>query len=211
MGGYKADKYLKPEEVSAVETGIRFLGYSVMGKACVYYNRYKNLIDWIRHTDQGPDAPWESVNFGEINALGVEASVEMNLLHLFPSQHLLKRFHLAYSYIHQDKEEEAGVQSRYALEYLRNKLIAGLQLNLWKQLELGISYRLQNRTGSYTDVNGAVCPYGTYGIVDVRLQWQSPHVCVYLEANNLFSRKYVDYGNIPQPGLWVMSGIKVKW
>jgi iron complex outermembrane receptor protein len=60
-------------------------------------------------------------------------------------------------------------------------------------------------------VNGAVCPYGTYGIVDVRLQWQSPHVCVYLEANNLFSRKYVDYGNIPQPGLWVMSGIKVKW
>lgn len=211
VGGYKADKYLKPEEVSAVETGIRYLGYSVMGKACVYYNRYKNLIDWIRHTDQGPDAPWESVNFGEINALGVEASVEMNLLHLFPSQHLLKRFHLAYSYIHQDKEEEAGVQSRYALEYLRNKLIAGLQLNLWKQLELGISYRLQNRTGSYTDVNGAVCPYGTYGIVDVRLQWQSPHVCVYLEANNLFSRKYVDYGNIPQPGLWVMSGIKVKW
>ena len=211
VGGYKADKYLKPEEVSAVETGIRYLGYSVMGKACVYYNRYKNLIDWIRHTDQGPDAPWESVNFGEINALGVEASVEMNLLHMFPSQHLLKRFHLAYSYIHQDKEEEAGVQSRYALEYLRNKLIAGLQLNLWKQLELGISYRLQNRTGSYTDVNGAVCPYGTYGIVDVRLQWQSPHVCVYLEANNLFSRKYVDYGNIPQPGLWVMSGIKVKW
>ena len=211
VGGYKADKYLKPEEVSAVETGIRYLGYSVMGKACVYYNRYKNLIDWIRHTDQGPDAPWESVNFGEINALGVEASVEMNLLHLFPSQHLLKRFHLAYSYIHQDKEEEAGVQSRYALEYLRNKLIAGLQLNLWKQLELGISYRLQNRTGSYTDVNGAVCPYGTYGIVDVRLQWQSPHVCVYLEANNLFSRKYVDYGNIPQPGLWVVSGIKVKW
>lgn len=211
VGGYKADKYLKPEEVSAVETGIRYLGYSVMGKACVYYNRYKNLIDWIRHTDQGPDAPWESVNFGEINALGVEASVEMNLLHLFPSQHLLKRFHLAYSYIHQDKEEETGVQSRYALEYLRNKLIAGLQLNLWKQLELGISYRLQNRTGSYTDVNGAVCPYGTYGIVDVRLQWQSPHVCVYLEANNLFSRKYVDYGNIPQPGLWVVSGIKVKW
>ena len=211
VGGYKADKYLKPEEVSAVETGIRYLGYSVMGKACVYYNRYKNLIDWIRHTDQGPDAPWESVNFGEINALGVEASVEMNLQHLFPSQHLLKRFHLAYSYIHQDKEEETGVQSRYALEYLRNKLIAGLQLNLWKQLELGISYRLQNRTGSYTDVNGAVCPYGTYGIVDVRLQWQSPHVCVYLEANNLFSRKYVDYGNIPQPGLWVVSGIKVKW
>lgn len=211
VGGYKADPYLKPEEVSAVETGIRYLGRSVTGKACVYYNHYKNLIDWIRHTDQGPDAPWESVNFGEINALGIETSVEMDLLHLFPTQHLLKRFHLAYSYIHQDKGEETGIQSRYALEYLRNKLVAGLQMNLWKQLELNITYRLQHRTGTYTDVNGNICSYSTYGIMDARLTWNATRYQVYVEANNLFDRTYVDYGNVPQPGLWVIGGLRYSF
>lgn len=211
VGGYKADKHLKPEEVSAVETGIRYLGRSVTGKVCVYYNHYQNLIDWIRHTDQGPEAPWESVNFGKINALGVETSLELNLIRLFPAQHFLKHFQLAYSYIHQDKNEEAGIQSRYALEYLRNKLVSGLQMNLWKQLELDMTFRLQHRTGSYTDVNGNQCNYSTYGIMDARLAWNADRYQVYIEANNLFNRKYVDYGNIPQPGLWVIGGIKVKW
>jgi iron complex outermembrane receptor protein len=130
---------------------------------------------------------------------------------LFPAQHFLKHFHLAYSYIHQDKNEEAGIQSRYALEYLRNKLVSGLQMNLWKRLELDMTFRLQHRTGSYTDVNGNLCNYSTYGIMDARLAWNADRYQVYIEANNLINRKYVDYGNIPQPGLWVIGGIKVKW
>jgi len=31
---------------------------------------------------------------------------------------------------------------------------------------------------------------------------------VYLEANNLFDTDYVDYGNVRQPGTWVMVGAK---
>ena len=31
---------------------------------------------------------------------------------------------------------------------------------------------------------------------------------VYLEGNNLTGHRYIDYGNVPQPGTWVMAGCK---
>jgi len=31
---------------------------------------------------------------------------------------------------------------------------------------------------------------------------------VYVEANNLFGCRYVDYGNVPQPGQWLMVGVR---
>jgi iron complex outermembrane receptor protein len=33
---------------------------------------------------------------------------------------------------------------------------------------------------------------------------------LYLEANNLFDKTYVDYGNVPQPGVWVVAGFAIK-
>ena len=29
-----------------------------------------------------------------------------------------------------------------------------------------------------------------------------------MEANNLFNKKYVDYGNVQQPGTWLTAGVK---
>ena len=206
VGGHKADKHLKPEELAAVETGVKYQTTAVDGKLSLFYNRHKNLIDWIRHTTDGEDAPWESVNFGRINAFGIETAVSLGLRRLLPGQHFLRKAGVAWCYIHQNQQETDGIQSRYALEYLRNKLTADLQMTLWRNLTLGLYYRLQHRTGSYTDLNGNVCDYATYGIADARLAWEAPKYKLYVEANNLFDRQYVDYGNVPQPGAWVIAG-----
>ena len=32
----------------------------------------------------------------------------------------------------------------------------------------------------------------------------------YIEANNIFNKKYYDFGMIPQPGFWFMAGVKFK-
>ncbi len=208
VGGHKADKYLKPEELSALEGGVKYASRTAEGNVSVFHHHCKNMIDWIRHTDT-PDAPWESVNFTKINATGVEAELKLNFLEMLPTQHFLKKLNIAYCYIDQDKEETAGIQSQYALEYLRHKLLCNLQLNIWRQLDLGINYRFQDRTGTYTDTEGVVQDYSPYGIVDARIGWNTESYKLYLEANNLFDKEYVDYGHVPQPGTWITAGASI--
>ncbi|MBE6269384.1 MAG: TonB-dependent receptor [Prevotella ruminicola] len=209
VGGHKADKHLKPEELAAWEGGVKYSTYALEGSVSVYRNHCKNLIDWIRRSDD-PDAPWESVNFTEVNATGIEASMALNLQELMPAQSVLKKLNVAYSYIDQDKVETDGIQSQYTLEYLRHKLVASLQTHLWQHLDMDLYYRLQDRTGTYTNADGQIKDYEPYGVVDARLSWNAPTYKLYVEANNLLDKKYVDYGNVEQPGHWLIAGINIK-
>lgn len=211
VGGHKADKYLKPEELSAVEGGIKYDKSGISAGVNVFYNHSKNIIDWIIDTKDGEDAVWKSVNFTKINTLGVQANLAFDFKRIMPVQNILKSFNISYTYLDQDQKEVDGIQSLYALEYLRHKLAANLQLHIWKALDFGVNYRYQDRMGSYTDVNGNVCNYEPYSIVDARLSWSMPKYKLYVEANNLFDKTYVDYGNIPQPGTWIMAGANVEF
>ena len=212
VGGHKADKHLKPEELSALETGVKYETKGVTAKASLYWNHHKNLIDWINDgTLDANGAPlWKSVNFGTINDFGAEMALDFNLLQLIPSQRFFKKFGVAYSYINQDKTEQAGIVSKYALEYLKNKVVSNLQMNLWRNLDLGLNYRFQHRMGSYLDVNNQRHKYRSYGVMDARLSWNDKSWTAYLEANNLFGTHYLDYGNVPQPSTWVIGGIRIN-
>ena len=210
VGGHKADKYLKPEELSAVEAGAKYSRNGLTLKLSGYYNHCKNLIDWIRNTADGPDAPWQSVNFTKVDALGIEASATANLRRLLPEQRWLNSASVAYNYIDQNKKDVDGIESKYSLEYLRHKLVANIQASLWRNLTLGVSYRFQDRTGLYTDTGGNATHYSPYAIWDARLAWNGPQYTVYVEANNITSKDYVDYGNVPQPGAWFIGGISLN-
>ena len=208
VGGHKADKHLKPEELEAVEGGIKYASRTVEGSLSIYHNHCKNLIDWIRRTSDA-DAPWESVNFTKVNATGIETALDFNLSEMLPSQNMLRKLNIAYCYIDQNKVEEHGIQSQYALEYLRHKLTCNLQMHIWNCLDMGIHYRFQDRTGTYTNAEGNVQDYKPYGVVDARLSWNAEKYNLYVEANNLFDKTYVDFGHIPQPGIWFMAGASI--
>ena len=137
-------------------------------------------------------------------------AIALNLQELMPLQRFLKKLDVAYSYIDQDKVETDGIQSQSTLEYLRHKLVCNLQMHLWRQLNLSLNYRFQERTGGYTDTSGIVHDYKPYGIIDARLGWNANTYNIYVEANNLLNKTYVDFGNIPQPGTWVMVGISIN-
>jgi len=206
VGGHQADKYLNPEEMQAYEVGVKYLSGGLRGSVSVYHHHGINMIDWIKDTRQGEDAVWQSVNHTKLNALGVEASLVLDFLHLLPAQHFLHQFSISYSYIDQDKDLEPYLQSQYALEYLKHKLVMQADLQLLRHLSLHISYRYQERKGNYQDLTGAVKPYGSYSLVDARLSWKAKHYQLYFEVNNLFDKIYNDYGNVPQPGRWMMLG-----
>ena len=207
VGGHKADKYLKPEELNAVEGGVKYLSRLVTASASVFHHHSRNMIDWILDTSV-TDPIWESVNHTKVNTMGVETACDIHFHELWPSQQFLQSFHIAYTYLNEDKKAGEHIQSQYSLEYLRHKLTASLQLHLISYLDMGINYRFQDRVGSYTNLEGETKSYSPYGITDVRLSWNNPRYTVYVEGNNLFDKTYVDYGLVPQPGLWINSGIK---
>lgn len=214
VGGYKADKYLKPEELQALEGGVKFSNRSITASASIFHNRCKNMIDWIMDTNEGNAAVWKSVNFTKINTLGAELSANVDFSVLMPSQHLLRSFGMAYTWMTQDKDVPANIQSRSTIEYLRHKFVANLDLNLWQKLDLSLKYRWQKRTGSFTrnnnEDNAVITAYKPYGIMDARLAWNADRYKIFVEANNLFNTKYYDFGNLPQPGTCVMAGAAIN-
>ena len=202
LQGYAADPHLKPEEMQAFEVGTSFCTPAVQAKLSAYYHCGRNMIDWIMDTSLGEQAQWQSVNHTKINAFGFESFVQL--------QTKVGQFDLSYSYISQDKDSEPHIVSQYALEYLRHKFVASLQTKEWHHLSLKLNCRWQDRVGSYTSFDGSVCDYQPYALVDARIQRQFQHFELYAEVNNLFdNRSYIDFGNVQQPGLWFVSGIKV--
>lgn len=212
VGGFKADSHLKPEKMSALEGGLRYTSNPVKAKASVFYNRHKNLIDWINDgtVDENGSTVWQSVNLGKIKTFGAEASVELDWWNILPSQRLFKKLSVSYCFLNQDKDEPEGDVSQYALEYLKNKLTANAQFNLFRKLDLGLNFRMQHRMGHYVDIDNVRHSYSTYALMDARLSWTEPKWNVYLEANNLLDRDYVDYGNVKQPGFWFVAGVAVN-
>ena len=210
--GYKADKYLKPEEMKACEVGVKYLTPAIRAVVSVYHYRGTDLIDWIKDLSAGEDAPWQSVNHARVNTTGAEASFNLDFDELLHHRSWIRDLNLAYGYITQDKKTESDVQSRYALEYLRHKLVAQAGLRLWHCLNLHLSYRWQDRAGNY-ERNGRMTAYQPYSLLDARLSWDAPQYRLYAEANNLLDKTFYDYGNIPQPGVWVRVGAvwRMNW
>ena len=161
-------------------------------------------------TSKGDQAIWESVNHTTINSVGLEVSAGLDFRQLLPSQSMLKSLKLSYSYIDQDKKQEANIVSQYALEYLRHKFIGNLNLQLAKTIELSISARWQDRVGSYTGFDNTVSEYKPYFLTDARLAWKGTHWKIYAEANNLFDVSYHDYGLVEQPGRWLIAGVNLN-
>ena len=212
VNGYKADRYLKPEEMKAYEIGVKYLTPGIRGTVSLFHYRGTNLIDWIKDLSEGADAPWQSVNHAKVNTTGVETSLDVSFDEMLHRTFFIRNLTVSYAYIDQDKKSEPDVQSRYALEYLRHKVVAQANLRVWRNLNLNVSYRWQDRMGNY-EQNGEMVAYEPYSLLDARLSWDTSSYRVYAEANNLLNRTYYDYGNIPQPGIWIRAGAvwRLKW
>ena len=210
VGGHKADKYLKAEEMQAVEGGVKYSSRWLTVQTNIFHHHARNMIDWVMDT-RDADPVWQSVNHTKINTLGEEITLNSQLSTL--------NFQLSYCHLHQQKQEADYLQSQYSLEYLRHKVTTQLTISLGSilspltthlsPLTLTIGYRWQDRIGSYTTVDGEVRAYHPYSVVDARLAWNNEPYSIYVEGNNLTAHHYVDYGNVEQPGCWVTAGIKL--
>ncbi len=200
VGGHKADKHLKAEELRALECGIKFYSRWLTAQASIFHHHARNMIDWVMDTRESKPI-WQSVNHTKVNTFGQEVSINC--------QSSVINCQLAYCHLHQQKQETEYLQSQYSLEYLRHKLTAQLRMHLTKSIDLTLYYRWQDRMGSYTTIEGKIVDYHPYSVVDAQLAWTKDTYSIYIKGNNLTGHQYVDYGNVPQPGFWITGGMKV--
>ena len=41
------------------------------------------------------------------------------------------------------------------------------------------------------------------------MEWKAPRYSTFAEVNNLFNKTYVAYGNVAQPGTWLIAGMRL--
>lgn len=204
---------LRPEENRSLSLGARYQwkGISLMARG--FYNRGHNMIDYVK-PKFGDKA--RADNF-DLDAVGAQAEISLNFTQLTKQDIYLKNFTVGYTYLHQDRDGKYALfTSLYADDYLRHKLTASLHHKIYDRLSATWAVRYQQRMGSYQVYDGLkatdqLCGYTPYATLDLKLQWTDSHYEIYVKGTNLTDRRYCDLGNIPQPGVCVMGGARVKF
>ena len=181
-----------------------------------FYHRGTNMIDWVMYS---PDDVFHSANF-DLDNMGLQASATLNFAPATPLPDGRGRgwvFQLSYAFIHQQRHDDTYIyKSNYAMEYLRHKVVCTLDHPIVSRLTASWTLRWQDRMGSYlryddAQSTGQLVPYSPYATLDLKLRWVARHYELWAEGTNLLNRHYYDLGNVPQPGIMVLGGVRLRF
>jgi len=196
--GYVSNPDLKPEQAFTTRLGIKYNydGFSV--SAIGFWRKGKNLIDWVRKT---VDDNWQSEQITQMDTFGAELSASWNSEFGF-----IRHADINYGYNFSNKDSE-GYISKYALDYMRNKLSVGVITAPCKNVRLSLTGSCYDRNGNYSDKSDTIMQYSTYFLLDGKVSWTNKSLELYAEASNITSTDYFDYGGLPMPTIWPSVGL----
>ena len=198
--GIEGNQDLKPEKSNDVQIGVEYTANGLRVKAQGFYSHKTDMIDWVKYRENGTtDDIFRSVNF-QLDNVGYEADVDFLAREIWGEECPLRKFGVKYSYISEKSDYQVDViSSKYAMDYLRHKLLLNADGRVWKRLNLSLNWRWQDRVGE----NNA-----PYALMDGRLSWDAHHYSLYVNATNIFNKEYYDYVSIRQPGRCFIAGMK---
>lgn len=203
----KGNPFLKPEEAVTYEVGLKINRRIFTGHAVYFIRNSKNLIDWVRMPDS---VKWESQNITQLITHGLEASTAMNFREWGKSKFPIESLNLSYALLFLQKKSETYI-SYYVLDYLKHKLILCVSNRLYKNLKMNWSVSFYSRAGTYTDFKtGSETKYKPFCLLDCSLFYDEKPVYLFIECSNLTGVKYIDIGNIEQPGRWIKAGLNIN-
>ncbi len=198
---------LLPEEAQNFELGIRFRKNNLSSEAILFHRRGKNLIDWLW---VGEEEKWFTQNLSKIHTSGTEYRINWSVKRLPAIQEV--QIHYVYLLANKDNNEQ---ETRYVLDYLRHNLSIKLRGTLIGQLRWSIQSQWQQRNGSYLKYEPESgqfesVAYPMVFLTDLRLSYniESIKLNLFIDLKNSGDYRYVDWGNIEQPGRWVSGGIR---
>lgn len=205
---------LKPEETQAVSVGAKYRNSFIHAGLNGFYHKGENMIDWVMYA---AGDKYHAANLIKLDNMGVEGAATVHFRQLGNESLFIDKLNIGYAYIYQKRRDDMEVyKSNYALEYLRHKFVARLDHRIWNKLSASWAFRWQDRMGSYIKYNkehqstGELVSYPSFCLLDLKISWNADRYMIYAEAGNLLDRKYYDFGNIPQPGIWLRAGINCR-
>lgn len=203
----EGNRNIRPEKTSDLQLGAAFSAKGVAVEAQAFYSHKTDMIDWVTFSapsatgEPESDGIFHSVNF-QLDNVGAEMNVRFLPQQLWGGAFPLTSVGLQYAYINESPSYTVNViSSKYAMEYLRHKLVLSASGRLWKNLSLSLSWRWQDRVGESNP---------SYALLDGRLSWNERRWRLYVDGENLFNKRYYDYVTIPQPGRWLRAGLTVS-
>jgi iron complex outermembrane receptor protein len=207
----KGDPNLKPEEAITIESGLKFNKPGIIANAAVFKRYGKNMIDWVKPDNQDP---WQATNITQVNVAGFETSIALNMEELSGTKCFLKTVTLNYAYLKANKSSDEFM-SRYLLDILKHKADLLIYHQVFRNFSASWAFSYQDREGGYINYVNTVpetieTPYAPFLQMDLQLNYTHDHWMIFAEAANLLNNQYVDYGNVPQAGIWIRMGVKFK-
>ncbi len=197
--GYISDPNLRPEQAVTYRVNGSYTRSKWDVSALVYLRDGNNIIDWVK---ESADADWRSEQITSLQTTGVELSAN------YRPEVFIHRIGVTYGSISMDKDSN-GLISKYATDYMRNKASGSMEFRFARNFTLVVTGSYFDREGSYIDASGAVNNYSPYFLLDSRLSWEKNGVRVYVDATNITSTKYFDYGGLEMPKVWALAGISL--
>lgn len=217
---------LKPERTSEFNIGGTFRNHNVELALRLYHRHQTNMIDWVIPSDsvikygRGNYTTYHATNL-KVNNMGISFSGR------FTTNNRRFTLNTQYTFIHQKRNDDIQLDdSYYGLNYLRHKVVAAATVNIWKGLSATLSYRFQDRMGTYYEYDTSHTLKNAYGwdtysfsekstykpfsLIDLHLEWSDKHYKIYADLNNITNYQYTDIGNVKQPGFWFMGGVKLS-
>ena len=213
-GKHRGNPNLHPEYSQSGELGARFKNALVMANLNGFFNKGKNLIDWVYNEES---ELFFAQNLAQTDTWGIGADATIFLDRWFGNHQPMKTLQLGYQHISQSGENAASENpiSGYVFNYLKHKFTANLQHQLIENLTFSWNFRWQERAGSYLQYidtqQGERVNYKPFAILDVKANYAYRNADIFINANNLFNTTHVDFGNIPQPGFWLSGGVSYKF
>ena len=207
--GLEGNSQLKSEKSTDWHIGMTYNdGYFLNAQIKGFYRQGTDIIDWIKYEDA---TIYTSAN-SDVDNIGAEALMDFNLSRLWGNKSFLKRLTLSYCYNYKHRtHQKQSVNYVSNLTFLRHKFVASLNHRIFRHLNAKWDFTLKNREGAFDNaITGERQTYGTFGTLDLKLQWTKNIYTLYVQANNLTNHEYYDFANIQQPGIWFMSGMKIN-
>lgn len=207
----EGNSHLRPELSRDVSLHLRWQRQMLRADLSASYAHRTDMIDWVILATDATQT-FRSGNFS-LEHWGLRLNAAW-LPRQRWAQSPLRSLSVQYAWLHEDIDHPQPITaSKYAMEYLRHKVVVSADGRLWSHLSLSLSWRWQQRTGQSADA---------YSLVDARLSWDDETRplgrksrplgwSVYADAKNLLNHHYREYLYVEQPGLWLTGGFRLRF
>ena len=178
---------LKPESCWTYEAGVDYSRDKFKAGLTYFHRNSYETIDWVRYSST---APWRASNIGATSTNGAEVSASYD------------RFFFNYTCL--DVYSKHDYISKYALDYLKQQMSAGVLFELSgfkNSLVLNWKKRVGGQSVIIADTRITKSIFDNKG---VRLD-------AFFEIANIFDTVYTEVANVDMPGRWIKSGARMEF